>query len=203
MKSAFSPKSQETNDDNKLFTVLYSFSDSFRILFWRFSKDHGLSPLQIQLLIFITNHKSEHNKISYLSNEFNMTKPTISDAVKTLIEKGLLLKELDSKDARSFSLMISEQGKKIVIAFEEAYQPMINSIKSLEKEEKVSLFVDMMSLINRMDKSGIRLSQRMCYNCSFYQSRNEHHYYCRFLEKEMQWSELRIDCNEHESIDLS
>jgi DNA-binding MarR family transcriptional regulator len=48
-----------------------------------------------------------------LADEFNMTKATISDSVKVLLSKELVTKETDPIDTRSFSLSLTNEGKKI------------------------------------------------------------------------------------------
>jgi len=46
-----------------------------------------VSPIQIQILLFCASHKQENLKVSFLANEFDLTKATISDSVKVLIKK--------------------------------------------------------------------------------------------------------------------
>ena len=54
-------------------------AESYRVLLWDYAKTTGLSPIQIQMLIFMRYHAEEWCNVSALAREFNMTKPTISD----------------------------------------------------------------------------------------------------------------------------
>ncbi len=78
--SVFDPSEQNIDLDKKIVAGLERLSQVFRALLWDHAKAYNLSPIQIQLLIFIRYHRPEHNSVSYLAGEFSVTKPTISDA---------------------------------------------------------------------------------------------------------------------------
>ena len=200
MKSAFDPKTHEQLSDNKLFTALYSFSDIFRVLFWRLSKETGLSPLQIQILLFIATHPQEIAKVTYLANEFNMSKATISDAVKTLLTKDYLTKQNDPSDQRSFSLLLTKTGKQIAQSVDSSYQPILKSLAAIDNQTKTDLYSQIMALIAKLNQSGIALGQRMCFNCAHYQAKTDQQFYCNFLDQLLDQAKLRIDCEEHEVV---
>ncbi|MEE9439784.1 MAG: helix-turn-helix domain-containing protein [Saprospiraceae bacterium] len=84
-------------------------SEAFKSLLLNYAKEIGISPIQIQLLIFIAYHKSEYCKVRYLANGFNITKPTISEAIKVLNKKELLQKKYTEFDNRSFTISLTEK----------------------------------------------------------------------------------------------
>ena len=86
--SVFNLDQQNSSVDAKIVVGLERLGEVFRTLLWQQSRDTGLSPIQIQVLLFLTFHGPEKRKIGYLAAEFNLTKPTISDAVKVLVQKG-------------------------------------------------------------------------------------------------------------------
>ena len=91
-KSAFNPDQQNNDLASKTVAALERISQVYRLLLWDHAKDLGLSPIQIQLLIFVGHHKAALCNVSYLAKEFNVTKPTISDAVRVLFQKGTIEK---------------------------------------------------------------------------------------------------------------
>ena len=62
-KSVFNPKHQEENISSKIVSGLERVSEVFKILLWEKAKRVGLSPIQIQILIFISFHKIKMRKI--------------------------------------------------------------------------------------------------------------------------------------------
>ena len=101
-ESVFNTEFQQKDITSKIVVSLERISEAFKSLLWTYAKTIGLSPIQIQLLIFIAYHKKNLCNISYLANEFNITKPTVSDAVKVLHTKKLIKKTYASKDSRRY-----------------------------------------------------------------------------------------------------
>lgn len=52
-KSAFDIHNQNTNTDSKIIASLERIAQAFRVLLWNESKEFSLSPIQIQVLIFL------------------------------------------------------------------------------------------------------------------------------------------------------
>ena len=90
MKSDFDLEFQNENIESKIIASLERVSQAFRVLLWQESKDFSLSPIQVQVLIFLLHHSVEKKTVSYLADEFNVTKATISDTVKSLEQKQLI-----------------------------------------------------------------------------------------------------------------
>ena len=80
-KSVFDLDHQNASVESRIVASLERVSQAFRVLLWNESKEFSLSPIQIQVLIFLLHHSDEKRKVSYLADEFNMTKATISDTV--------------------------------------------------------------------------------------------------------------------------
>ena len=112
-KSVFDLAHQNSSLESKIVASLERVSQAFRVLLWNESKEHSLSPIQVQLLIFLLHHSDQKRKVSYLAEEFNMTKATISDTVKTLEQKLFIKKEFEAHDARSYIIHLTEKGKEL------------------------------------------------------------------------------------------
>ncbi|WP_299124846.1 MarR family winged helix-turn-helix transcriptional regulator [uncultured Tenacibaculum sp.] len=195
--SNFNPEEQENNISSKIVAGLERVSEVFKILLWEKAKLVGLSPIQIQILIFITFHKQHLCNVSHLAKEFNVTKPTISDAIRALDKKGLIIKDYSSADSRSYAIMLSDKGKEIVQQVHDFSNPLQQQINLFNQEEQESLFDTLSTLIYRLNKNGILSVQRTCYGCKFYEKKQDSHY-CNLLNKKLLKSEIRLDCPEFE-----
>ncbi|MDY8134652.1 MarR family transcriptional regulator [Aquimarina sp. 2201CG5-10] len=176
---------------------LSRLSEVFKVLLWEHAKKLKLSPIQIQILNFITYHKQELCNVSYLAKEFNVTKPTISDAIRVLVNKDLLIKDFSSEDSRSYTLLLSLKGKEIVAQTENFTDPIKEQLSKIEEEDLESLYKTLSKLIYQLNKTGILTVQRTCFGCTFYKADKEKHY-CNLLEKELLDTEIRLDCAEFE-----
>jgi DNA-binding MarR family transcriptional regulator len=197
-KSAFDLTHQNLSIESKIVASLERVSQAFRVLLWHESKEFSLSPIQVQVLIFLSHHSAEKRKVSYLADEFNMTKATISDTIKTLEQKQLIKKEYEQLDSRSFIINLTQKGKEITqktSLFTEQLQVPIDKLDSTDKEKLLSSLLD---IIHHLNKSGIITIQRMCFSCHFYKyDKDKQVHFCGLLNTKLAESELRIDCAEH------
>ncbi len=193
--SIFNLENQNENLDNKITAGLERLSQVFRILLWEKAKKFNLSPIQIQLLIFIQHHTLEKTTISYLAQEFNFTKPTISDAVKVLEQKKLIKKWTDKADTRSYTMQLTAAGKKIVTESENYANPLTSIIAKSSKAEKLILWQNISTLIIQLNKLEVISVQRTCVNCIHFESKNKIHF-CKLLNQKLETQDIRIDCGE-------
>jgi DNA-binding MarR family transcriptional regulator len=199
MKSSFDINRQNKNTESKIVVALERISEAFRVLLWNESKENSLSPIQIQILIFIHFHASEKCKVGYLADEFNMTKATISDSVRVLLAKDLVIKETDPIDTRSYTLSLTTIGKQIAEKASFFASSIEKPIGKLSEEQKTVILNGLLQMIYDLNKAGIITIQRMCFTCSFYNAENGIHY-CNLLKTKLAESEIRVDCPEHEII---
>lgn len=185
--------------NQKIISGLERISKAFRVLLWEESKLYKISPIQIQLLIFCGTNKKEDLKVSFLATEFDLTKATISDSIKVLLKKELLVKAVNIKDSRSFTVQLTKKGKEIVEKTSGFTTVLNQSINFLSESEKGVFLKQLMQLIYQLNQKEIISTQRMCLTCFHYKKKGNYHY-CKLMEKQLKNIELRIDCNEHEGL---
>lgn len=196
-KSVFNIEHQQTDLASKVVVGLERISEVFKVLLWEHAKIIGISPIQIQILVFLDNHKPEHCTVSYLANEFNITKPTVSDAIKALEKKSLIDKDYSSSDSRSYTIFLSDKGKTIVGQTEQFANPIKNQLATIDTEKLNQLYISISQLIYGLNKTGLLTVQRMCFACKFHSEiKNEH--FCNYLNIKLQHSDIRMDCPEFE-----
>ncbi|WP_299399679.1 MarR family winged helix-turn-helix transcriptional regulator [uncultured Gelidibacter sp.] len=195
--SVFDTSQQQMDVASKIVVGLERISEVFRVLLWDHAKTIGLSPIQIQILIFLAYHKYEFCNVSHLAKEFNVAKSTISDAVKVLERKQLIIKDFSPNDHRSYNIQLSEHGQELVAQTELFANPIKNQLSDMEGLED---FYELLSkLIYKLHTSGLLTVQRMCYSCKFYDKQEGAHY-CKLLEKPLLTTDIRMDCPEFQSL---
>jgi DNA-binding MarR family transcriptional regulator len=195
--STFNPAQQEKDISSKIVAGMERVSEVFKILLWEKAKLVGLSPIQIQILIFIAFHKQKWCNVSHLAKEFNVTKPTVSDAVRVLDKRGYIVKDFSSSDSRSYSISLSDLGNDIISQTYDFSNPLKKQVDSFSQSELESLFGTLSQLIYKLNRNGILSVQRTCYGCKFYDKQQESDY-CNLLQKELLNQEIRLDCPEYE-----
>jgi len=193
--SPFDPSAQHQSASRKIVIALERIAEAFRVLLWNEGKAIGLSPIQIQTLIFLLFHSPEKRKVSFLAGEFNMTKATISDAVKALELKGLIEKEPEPHDTRSYVIHLTEKGREIAEKTSLFAGELLAPIEEMAENDKENLLLSLLDIIRHLNEAGVITMQRMCLTCVHYAADPP---YCRLLGQPLAPAELRIDCPEHQ-----
>lgn len=182
--------------DKKIVYGLERLADAYKVLLWEKTKEYGISPIQIQLLIFVSKHHLELCNVSHLAKEFNLTKPTISDAVRVLLSKEFIAKDFSGIDGRSYNLVLTPYGIKLIQKLSEYTAPVIKAVGGLQPNEKADIYSTISVLIDRLNTDGVIQVQRNCFSCRFYSGSNSKHH-CAFLDKELFTGDLQLDCPDH------
>lgn len=196
--SPFNPDKQNTSIDSKIIVALERISEAFRVLLWNQSKRHALSPIQIQILIFLNYHSDEKKTVSYLAREFNMSKATVSETIRILTKKQLIRKETSRKDARSYVIQLTRRGRSVAGRCASFARQLEDAVSRIDTEAREYLLSSLIRLIHHLQLTGVITLQRMCLTCIHYRPDHAgHQHYCSLLKRSLETRELRIDCPEH------
>lgn len=196
----FDPEIQDQSLESKIVVALERISEAFRVLLWNEGKEHRLSPLQVRLLIFLMHHGKSLRTVSALAAEFNLTKATVSEAVRVLERKGLIGKEEWPGDSRSYSVRLTAAGEETAARTARFTQHLQRPIQELSRSGKEDFLLNLMDIIRHLNRSGVVTIQRMCWTCSYYSpagSGQSASHFCKLLQQPLQVSEFRLDCPEH------
>ena len=196
MNSPFDLAQQNSRVDACIVAALERIAEAFRVLLWNESKETALSPTQIQLLIFIKYHASDLCTVTRLAANFNLSKPTISDSIRVLLEKKFIVKFTDPADTRSSRLMLTETGQELAGRLAAFASPLEASVQQLESPHQESLLSALLGLIDSLQRKKVINTPRMCYTCGNFRF-NKGLPYCEALLSQLANTDIRIDCPEY------
>jgi len=202
MASIFNLTEQHERLDYKLIAALERLSQAFRVLLWDKAKVYNLSPIQIQCLIYLHYHRTVWGRVGHLAEAFDMTAATISDAISTLVQKGLLSKARSPEDGRVFILELTPQGTAITEEVADWANPLLPIVAGLSEDEKGTTLTVLLRLIEALQHNQTLTIARLCTTCRFFE-RDAHSeaatpHHCRLLNTPLAPTTLRLDCPEHE-----
>jgi len=201
--SGFSPEQQLTSLDARLLLSLQRLSDMLKAIQWEQARNLGITPLQLQILLFTGHHTAAVNKVAYIATELQLSRPTVSDAGAVLVNKGLLRIEEDPKDRRSYSFQLTDAGQQMLELAEKYTSELEAILAKRPANEKSNLYQSLFTIIAGLfdnEKGGM---QRMCYSCAYYDGNKKRQHACRLLQKKLDSAELQIDCVYHCTLSLS
>ncbi len=203
MDSVFGPEKQHQRVDSKIVVALERSNQAFRVLLWERAQQHGLSPIQIQILVFLASHDVELCRVGHLAREFGVTAATISDAVSTLATKKLIVRVGSPDDRRAINLKLSPAGKRLALKLGDWADAVRDALSALSPRDQVALLESLMKLIAALRQAGIVSVARMCISCKHFVEKplsGPGPHFCLLLEKPLPTTNLRVDCPEHVPI---
>lgn len=202
MTSIFDLQHQHDDIDSKIAAALERLSQAFRVLLWEKTKSHNLSPIQIQILVHLLYHSEEPATIGRIAAQFSLTPATVSDAVKTLAQKALVVRAALKSDRRTTSVNLTTSGRKIAEKLAIWANIIRDNISRFDESDRLVVMRFLMELIEALQGAGVISVARMCITCRFFQSNanpaSETPYHCQLMDKPLANSALRLDCPEHE-----
>lgn len=191
----------ESNElDIKIAFSLEKMMQVQRILLWEVAKNENLSPIQIQIMIFLNSHREELRKISILADEFDLTKATISDAVSNLESKGIITKSKTETDKRSYIIDFTPKGKKILFKIDKWQEQLVDQVKKFPRETKENVLTFFTELIKSLFDSNIISIARMCLTCAnVITGSDKKPYTCRLTGRTFNSEEIEIECDHYQA----
>jgi len=197
---------QHESLDEKLVSALERLCLASKILLWDAAKkqgfaEKGLSPIQIQFLLFLTNHPEGQCKVSQLAREFGLTQATVSDAVRSLVSKGLVSRKPSKSNGRAYTLHLTPSGKRLAKRMASWPDAIMLQLKEFSNETKTTVMAFLMELIRSLQRSGVIEVARMCISCGNFRENahpgSERPHHCSLTDTPFGVIDLNFDCPEY------
>jgi DNA-binding MarR family transcriptional regulator len=185
--------------EEKIFSALERIHIASRSGLQKSVQGYGVSVLQAQIMRHVDLRKSA--SVSQLAEQLKVSKPTISDAVASLLEKELVKKIMGAEDARGYHLTLTDKGKIETSNIFSYATPFLKTLNSLNNEQKEAFWDALLYLLKTMQGQGLIPPQRMCFSCQYFeQNKDGDRYYCKLMKMALSLELLRADCNEHKQV---
>ena len=187
--------------DRQIILAVERLSGLFRCLLWDAAKAKKLSPIQIQFLLYLGGHSRRLRTVSSLAREFGLTKATVSDAIKTLFRKGLLIKTRSVEDGRISTLRLSVSGKRLAAKLGSWPGVVKRHLEQFPPAAREDVMVFLMDLISSLQLAGVIEVARMCVTCGNFRrdvrpgAPRPHR--CTLAGRAIGNTDLKIDCESH------
>ena len=162
------------------------------------ASSRGMSPTQGEILLFLL--RSPGSSLSEVAEALSVTRPTVSDAVDTLVRKGFVTKNKAERDPRILSLVLTEAGTAEAQLATGWPDKLHGAVDTLSKEEQAVWFRGLVKMIDRLREGGSIQAVRMCTACKHFRRNASANasapHRCALLEIDFSDLDLRIECPE-------
>lgn len=187
--------------ERRLADAFERLGHGLRSLAQRTAREHGLSPLQQQAVLALVRQPAARREVGALAAEFDVTTPTMSDAVTALERKGLVSRS-PGPDGRRRLLSLTDGGQEVARRLAPWDGPLLDAFARLPTEDRATTLHSLLQVIADLRRQGVVSVARTCTTCRFFESHAHpgsgapHH--CHLLRAPLPLADLRTDCPEHE-----
>lgn len=184
---------------SRIATGLHKIGLAMKQQAWQQANEEGLSATQGQILAALETHGALTG--SELSQRLGVTLPTISDSVRVLVEKGLLVKSPDPRHPRASLLTPTNKGAKLGSRARSWPEFMAAAVTELSDVEQRAFFSGVVKMIRSLQDRGLIPVAGMCVTCVHFRPNvrpgaTPHH--CALVDAPLATEQVRLDCPEHE-----
>jgi DNA-binding MarR family transcriptional regulator len=186
--------------EQRIATGLYKVGLALKHQSWRRAAEDGLSPTQGEILAVLST--TGEMRTSQLARRLALSTPTVSISVRALVEKSLVEKAPDDRDARTSLLKLTAEGKRHATKALGWPEFLACAVGEMSKPEQEAFLLGLFKMIRVLQEKGQIPLTRMCVSCRYFRphahagSDQPHH--CALVDAPMGPRHLRVDCAEHE-----
>ncbi|NRD73376.1 winged helix-turn-helix transcriptional regulator [Shewanella sp. VB17] len=158
--------------------------------------EFGLQPIQFDALCYLVSCNRYSDTPKAVTEFLGLTKGTVSQSIKILESKGLVLKTADKLDKRVTHLSVSEQGKKLVESLIPA--ELLKLVSEHSSKDDMRATADLLGSLLRQvqDVNGFK-SFGQCQTCHHNHTKGDGHYYCGLTKERLSNPDILLICVEH------
>lgn len=156
----------------------------------------GLSPTQAQILIELA--RTEPARLEELARALAVRPPTASEAIETLVRKGLVRRGRQRTDRRALALSLTVRGRRMAARLAHWPEFLAEAVGALSETEQVVFHRALVKMIRSLQQRGLIPVAQMCVDCDCFRP-NVHPdpaapHLCDFVDAPFGDAELRIGC---------
>jgi DNA-binding MarR family transcriptional regulator len=160
----------------------------------------GLSPTQAQILALLCSR--EPATLGDIAVELAVGAPTASEAVGSLVAKGLVRKDRSLADARALALSLTPAGRREAERATGWPDLLREALDELDAEQQEALLQGVTRVILALQRRGRIPAARMCATCRFFRPNAhddpERPHHCAFVDAPFGDRSARVDCPDHQ-----
>jgi DNA-binding MarR family transcriptional regulator len=174
---------------------------------WRQAGGRGLTPTQAQALAALESLGKPSLRLQEVAEALAIREATASEAVESLVSKGLVRKKRSGVDRRAVAISLTAKGKQEAVQVMEWPDYLLGAVGDLTQQEQEALLWMLIKMVRSLQRQGKISVARMCVNCRYfepfrYPDRAKPHH-CGFVNAPLGVGDLRLDCRDFEAAEAS
>lgn len=155
---------------------------------------HGLQPVQVEALLYLSRCNRYSDTPQAVTSYLASTKGTVSQTLKVLEQRGLLVKTPDPDDRRVVHLHLTLNGENVA---RDLAVPAILEEALADVSREKRLATELEELLTAMQQIGGHLTFGTCHTCRFFR-REDGGFRCGLTTEILSAADSELICREHE-----
>lgn len=184
--------------DRRIAAGLHKLGLALKHQTWGQANEQGLSPTQGQILAVLATDGAL--SATEVADRLGIGLPTVSEAVTTLVDKGLVRRTPDTRHPRAKLLRLTAAGTRQSTRSRAWPEFLTQAVSSLTHTEQATLLTALMKMTRTLQVQGQIPVSRMCATCIHFRPnvhRGDAPHHCGFVDAPMAAAQLRLDCGDH------
>lgn len=179
----------------KFIAALERLAAVMRLDLARHAREHGLSTLQAQMLLYLhASLPAEREGVRALARALGLSPGTVSESLKGLVERGYVTLSPSANHARKKVLDLTPEGKRVANALFSSVDAVRRALGELPQSQIAETYETFLEILLALFREGKIPPIRMCLSCLYYDGERS---FCTFLQEPLRTEDLRIACPDH------
>lgn len=199
---SFAPLHRAGNIPGHVAVALYRIGQALSILFRERSGVHGLTPPQMQALLFLRYARPDLHTLTGLAERLVCTPANANGVVDALERKRLVRREPAEGVRGRKRLRLTPKGERVVDHLDSVLTDLEAWIAELPEAEQLALLRATEAIVRRFVQAGYVRVYEMCWSCGFFRAyahpdhpQGPHH--CAFADVPLPDSTTYTECPDH------
>lgn len=178
-----------------LFDLLERLSSLMRMWFRQHPLLAELQPIQLSALAYLSRCNRYSNTPLGVTDYLGLTKGTVSQSLKLLEGKGLIMREQDPGDKRIVHLLLTDRAREMLALI---LPPDFLSVgEAAMGESGPVLRTLLLELLRQIQRTSHVPGFGLCNSCRFHQ-RDDHRSFCALTGEALSETDALLICREHQ-----
>lgn len=155
---------------------------------------YGLQPVQFEALHYLSICNRYSDTPMSVTEYLGQTKGSVSQTLKVLEKKGLIVKTTDSNDKRVSHMTVTKEGRKLV----NRVLPSSLLQSAIDDKDIVKLNVSLSALLISVQQANGFKSFGQCASCRHNIKSDTGDYLCGLTKEPLTRIDIQLICREHE-----
>ncbi len=154
----------------------------------------GLQPVQFEALHYLSLCNRYSDTLMGVTEYLGQTKGSVSQTLKVLEKKGLIVKTIDNNDKRVSHMSVTKEGRKLVYRI--LPSPLLQA--AMGDQDTIKINVSLSALLRAVQQVNGFKSFGQCASCRHNIKSGTDDYLCGLTKEPLSKIDITLICREHE-----